>query len=154
MAIDGLDNSVGEDTRIRPEPVNPVAEFVDEYGDKQVVHRKKGRRLSVYRKGDTPVHLLNRAAAILFGKRIRERRLVLKMTQKQVALKAGLSTASPKQYLHKIETGFRAEGVRMGSLYALAYALECDPTDLLPCPKEVAKLAKVGPNDLKPLAAQ
>lgn len=133
-------------------PQNPVADFVDEYGENQTIHRKKGRRLSVYRKNETPVHLMNRAAAVLFGQNVRAQRTKLGMTMKDVALKAGLCTSSPKQYIHKLESGFRAEGVRMGSLFALAYALECEPSDLLPSHAAVVALAGVKPSDISPLS--
>jgi DNA-binding Xre family transcriptional regulator len=137
--------------RIVFEPRNPVAEFQDEHGDTQTIHRPKGRRLSVYRGGNTPVLRMNRAVAVLLGERIRARRLMLGMTQEQLCLKAGFVHTHPKQRMADIERATRAEGIRLGSLYAVAYALGCHPGDLLPPMDDVMKLAGVGPQAATPL---
>jgi DNA-binding Xre family transcriptional regulator len=136
-------------------PHNPVAEFVDEYGDKQTIHRPKGRRLSVFKGMDTPALRLNRAIAVLMGQRIKARRLSLGLSLKEVAYRAGMQSVSPKQYIHRIESPLehRKGTVRFGTLYALAYALECAPTDLMPTPDEVMALAGVAPDDFRALAA-
>lgn len=137
-------------------PRNPVAEFTDEYGDRQIIHRGyQGRRLSVFKGLDTPALRLNRAVADLMGKNIRHRRLELGLSLKEVAYRAGMQTVSPKQYIHSIEMPLqhRKNTVRLGTLYALSYALECSPADLLPSPAEVMALANVSPEEFKALAA-
>jgi DNA-binding Xre family transcriptional regulator len=135
------------------QPTSPVAEFVDEYGDTQIVHRPRGRSLRVFRGLNTPALRLNRAVSGLMGERIKARRLELGLSLKEVAFRAGMQTVSPKQYIHSIETAKRGEGVRLGTLFALAYALECEPADLLPAASEVMKLAEVTPEEFKALAA-
>lgn len=144
---------VASDVNYRPH--NAVAEFTDEYGDKQVIHRPQGRKLSVFKGLDTPALRLNRALAILMGAKIKARRIELGLTLKEVAYRSGMQTVSPKQYIHRIEAplNHRKGTVRMGTLYALAYALECTPADLLPSPDEVMRAAGVGPTDFKALAA-
>lgn len=136
-------------------PHAPVAEFVDDYGEKQIIHRPRGRRLSVFKGLDTPALRLNRAIASLLGKNLKARRLELGLSLKEVAYRAGMQTVSPKQYIHRMEAplAHRMQVPRMGTLYALAYALECQPSDLLPSPQEVMALAGVSPTDFAALAA-
>lgn len=141
---------------IEYQPRNVVAEFVDDYGDRQIIHRgSQGKRLSVFKGLDTPALRLNRAIAELMGARIRARRIELGLSLKEVAYRAGMQTVSPKQYIHSIETPLqhRKSTVRLGTLYALAYALECNPSDLLPEPAEVMALANVSPEEFKALSA-
>lgn len=134
-------NSLGQ---MRPTTV--IAEFEDQYGDVRKIHRPKGRRLSVLREGNTPVHAMNRACAILMAKKIKARRLELGLSQKQVCIRAGFELVNPKQRIHAIENATRNEGVRLGTLYALAQALLCEPRDLLPTLAEVlhASGVKIG----------
>lgn len=122
-------------------PKNPVASFVDGYGDLQVIHRKKGRRLSVFKGGDTPALRMNRAAAILIGENIKARRLEKKLSQKNLCVRAGLCNVNPKQYIHAIESASRMAGCKTGTLYAIAFALDCDASDLMPSLAEVMKYA-------------
>lgn len=135
------------------QPKNAVATFVDQYGDEQVIHRPKGRRLSVFKGLNTPAMKLNRAIAVLSGQRIRTRRLELGLSQKQLCQRAGLANVNPKQYIHAIEAATRNNGVRQGTLYALAYALECEPGELLPTKLEAMTLANVEASAFKPIAA-
>jgi DNA-binding Xre family transcriptional regulator len=123
-----------------------LVEFEDQYGDVRVIHRKKGSRLSVKRLGDTPVHALNRAAAVLIGYKIREVRTRKSMSLADLCIKAGLASATPKQRMHEIEVGKRQEGMRLGTLFAIALALEVDVSSLLPRSAEVAEKAGVVPD--------
>lgn len=136
------------------QPKNPVATFVDEYGEEQIIHRPKGRRLSVFRGMNTPALKLNRAIAVLSGKLIKKRRVELGLSQKQLCQRAGLANVNPKQYIWAIENATRTNGIRQGTLFALAYALECDPCDLLPTIKDAMKEAEVASAEFRPIAAQ
>jgi DNA-binding Xre family transcriptional regulator len=124
-------------------PKNPVASYVDQYGDLQVIHRSKGRRLSVFKGGDTPALRMNRAASILIGQKIKAMRLQKKMSQKNLCLKAGLANVNPKQYIHAIESATRMAGCKTGTLYAIAYALDCEVSDLIPTVREVLEYANM-----------
>lgn len=135
------EKSIRADARFSPR--NPVAAFTDEYGDEQIIHRPKGRRLSVYKGGNTPALLMNRAVAVLLGQNIRRERERCGMTMKELGEKCGLCTGSPKQYIYHIETGFRKEGVRLGTLFVIAEALGVAPQALLPSFAEAADLAGV-----------
>lgn len=131
---------------VRYKPQHPVASYTDAYGEERVIHAPKGgRRLSVAKNSDTPVARMNRAAAILLGQRLRERRLAMGLTMQEVGERAGLRNANQKAYVNSLEKATRAEGMRLGTLYALASALECDPADLMPARSEVMRGAGVRP---------
>ena len=129
------------DTEFKPK--NVIAKFVDQYGEEQIIHRAKGRRLSIFKGGKTPALALNRAAVQMIGDRIKERRLKSGLTMKQLCQRAGLVSQSPKQYIWSIENALRMQGMRMGTLYALAYALECEPSDLMPSVNDVLNASQV-----------
>jgi len=127
-------------------PKNIVAEFVNELGETRIIHRPKGPRvgsLRVLNPSNSPALRLNRAAASLIGERIRSSRLAAGMTLEQLGVRAGLKGNPVKTYVFAIEKGKRGEGIRFGTLYAIALALECDVSDLLPTPREVADAAGV-----------
>ena len=119
------------------------AKVVDQFGDERVVHRVKGRRLSVKRQGNTPVHALNRAVAVALGHRIRQAREAAGLSLAELCERAGLASASPKQRMYEIERGHRRDGMRLGTLYAIAIALDMAPAELLPSPAEVSVAAGV-----------
>lgn len=142
------------------QPRHVVATFVDQYGDQQIIHRPAGgaaSSLRVFRALNTPALRLNRAVAYLLGDRIKSRRLELGLSLKEVAYRAGMQTVSPKQYIHAIETAGKgakaSEGIRLGTLFALSYALECAPSDLLPPMAEAMTLANISPEEFAALAA-
>lgn len=120
-----------------------AAKVIDQFGDERIVHRVKGRRLSVKRAGNTPAHALNRAVAVALGRRIRQAREAAGMSLADLCIRAGLASATPKQRMYEIERGHRREGMRLGTLYAIAIALELSPADLLPSPNEVTVAAGV-----------
>lgn len=125
------------------QPKNPVAEFTDQYGEKQVIHRKKGRRLSVFRNNETPVLVINRAVSILIGQKIKAKRLSLKMTLRDLCIRTGISNVNPKEYMWSIESATRMNGCRMGTLFAIARALNCEVSELLPTTKEALEYAEI-----------
>ena len=63
---------------------------------------------------------------IAFGKIIREKRLILGLSQEKLAEKADLHT----NYVGSVERGER--NIAIENIYALANALECSPKDLMP----------------------
>jgi transcriptional regulator with XRE-family HTH domain len=63
---------------------------------------------------------------IAFGKIIREKRLVLGLSQEKLAEKANLHT----NYVGSVERGER--NIAIENIYALSNALECSPKDLMP----------------------
>jgi DNA-binding Xre family transcriptional regulator len=122
---------------VRWQPKNVVATYVDEYGEERAIHAPKGRRLSRATNSDTVVARMNRAAAILIGQRIRARRLEMGLTMKELGDRAGLKNANQKAYVNALEKSSRKEGMRFGTIFALATALHCEVADLLPTTAEV-----------------
>jgi hypothetical protein len=123
--------------------------FRDQYGDERVIHRQRGQALRVKKKDDSVSHLLNRSAAILMGQRIKAEREAAGLTLEQLFERSGLAAPGyGKQRMYVIENGGSTErrqkqGVRFGTLYAIALALGVAPQDLMPSAKDVAKHAGV-----------
>lgn len=122
---------------VRYQPRNVIATYTDDFGEERTVHRPKGGGLRVAKNSDTPVARMNRAAAILIGQRIRARRLGLQMTMQELGERAGLKNANQKSYVNALEKATRQEGMRLGTLFALASALRCEVADLMPSTAEV-----------------
>ena len=140
---------------VRYQPSNVIATYTDDYGDERAIHAPMGKNSALRRakNADTPALRMNRAAGIMMGLRVRARRLELGLTPAQVCLRCGLTYTSPKNFLWMLETGFRKEGVRLGTLYALAIALECEIGDLLPSIAEITEAAGVQSTAFRTLEA-
>lgn len=128
---------------VRYTPRNVVATYTDDYGEERIIHAPKGRALRVAKNSETPVNRMNRAAAILIGRRIRQQRLSRGMTMQELGERAGLRNANQKSYVNSLEKATRQEGMRLGTLFALAIALGCEVADLLPPTCEVLEGAGV-----------
>lgn len=113
-----------------------VAEFENRFGEKRVIHQTR-HGLKVKRQGSTVVHKLNRTAAPLVGQRIKAARLAAGLTLAELCEKAGLASATPKSRMWEIENNVRKEGMRLGTLYAIAAALDVSICTLMPRVEEV-----------------
>lgn len=121
-----------------------VAKVVDQYGDERTIYKSKGGSLRIKNRDDNSVALkMNRVAGKLIGAKIKIRRLEADMTLDELCKRAGLRSQTPKQQMWQIENAVRKEGVRIGTLYAIAAALDCDIRDIMPSPQEVMKAAGV-----------
>lgn len=122
-----------------------LVDFTDQYGEKRTIHRLKGSTLAVKRVGNTPALAMGRAAAVLMGLRIRAARQAAGMSLADLCMRAGLSAAPGhhKHRMYEIEKGARRLGVQIGTLYAIALALDVPVSDLLPSVDEIAKAADV-----------
>jgi len=136
---------------LRYKPRNVIAKFTDKYGEERVVHAPKGgRQVRVANNtGDTVPQMLNRAVAVLTAAKIKARRAELGMSQRELCTRAGLDSVNPKQRIHEIENATRREGLRYGTLYALALAMDCEPSALLPTMAEAKALAHIDLRDTK-----
>ena len=112
---------------IRRRPV--LVEFEDQFGDKQVIHRGSGSRLAIRRREPTVALAMSRAVGRLVGQRIHEERLKAGLTMPALASRAGLKGG--KQSIYHIEQAL-STGVRLGTLYAIATALDVPLFSLLP----------------------
>lgn len=112
---------------VRRRPV--MAEFVDRWGDKQVIHRDKGGILKIRRNAPTVVLAMTKTVGAYAGERIREERIKAGLTGLGLAERSGLKGG--KEAIYAIENALNT-GVRLGTLYAIAAALNVSPFSLLP----------------------
>jgi hypothetical protein len=138
---------------VRYQPRNVIATYTDDFGEERAIHRPKGSGLRVAKNSDTPVHRMNRAAAILIGQRIRAARLAAQMTMQELGERAGLKNANQKAYVNALEKATRHEGMRLGTLFALATALDLEVSALLPTTAEVRAGAGVRTRSVHALEA-
>ena len=125
-------------------PKKVVAKFTDKYGDERIIHKgKKGSKMSVFQGGNTTILILNRATAILIGQKISEKRKKCGLTLEQLCIKSGFKNSHPKEYMWAIENAMRESGVRMGTLYAIAWALNCEVNELMPSLTEVIEYSEI-----------
>lgn len=120
----------------------PLAKFTNRYGEEKIVHLTQSG-LRVKNNSSTVVLTLNTKVAELMAARIKARRLKLGLTLEEVCTRAGISTTTPKSRMWEIENNTAKQGLRFGTLYALAIALECKPSDLMPSVDEVRAGASI-----------
>lgn len=120
-----------------------VAEFTDKYGNVRKLRQVGRRSIKVAKDIDTVSHKLNRVAATMIGAKIKEKRLEAGLSLEELCTISGLVSATPKSRMWEIENALRKEGIRIGTLYAIAKALGCEVTDLIPKVNEVAEKAGV-----------
>lgn len=121
---------------------NIVAEYKDKFGDKRRIHQTR-HGLKVKREKSTVVLTLNPVVAKLTGQKIKKMREESGLTLAELCLSAGLSSATPKSRMWEIENNVRGEGLRFGTLFAIAIALQVEASDLLPTTKEVLAEADI-----------
>lgn len=119
-----------------------VAEFEDKFGEKRQIHHTQ-HGLRVKQKRVTLIHGLNPIIAKITGERIRKYRERAGLTMKELCIKAGIESATPKNRMWELEKGVRGHGMRFGTLYAIAMALEVEPWVLLPTIKELKEIADI-----------
>jgi hypothetical protein len=119
-----------------------VAEFIDKRGETKRIH-KTHHGLHVKRDFLTPSLAMSQAISKMMGRRIRDRRIALGLELAELALRCGMHSGHPKERVWAIENATRGHGVRMGTLYAIAHALGCQPSDFMPTMEEVLAEAKI-----------
>lgn len=131
---------------------NKKAQFVNDRGELKTVHwSRQNNKLVVKREPRTLPMVLTHAVNKLLGPIIRSKRKSLSLSMGQVGMRAGLThnTGNAKNRIHEIEKGAeygRIQGVKIGTLYAIAYAMKIEPSELLPKMEDV--LAASGAREL------
>lgn len=117
-----------------------IAEFINEYEEKKIVHRDGRGLLRVKQNREMAAFHLTYFVSKAIGSRIRYARKAKGLTMKQLAERAGLTPS--KQRMKEIEDCSR-NGIRMGTAYALARVLDLEITDLFPTVEEAFEGAAV-----------
>ena len=123
--------------------------FVDRMGRKRTI-RKTRYGLQIQRVRSTVPITLNRVVGPLIGKRIQQVRRAKRMSLAALCQRAGLVAAEPKSRMWEIENSIRKEGMRLGTMYAIALALGVEVATLLPTAQEIAEAAGVTFEQPKP----
>jgi DNA-binding Xre family transcriptional regulator len=120
-----------------------IATITDKFGeDRRVVQR--GSRIRIANTAISPILAMNREAAVIIGGKIRDARIARGFTLEELAIRVGITSGWPKNRMYEIESGPRAQGVRIGTLYAIAAALNIEVAALLPSVAEVLARTDVG----------
>lgn len=119
-----------------------IATYRDKFGEERTIHRTR-HGLRVRRQTATPALRMNQEVAGMIGARIRAVRERRGWTLKDLALRSGMDSGWPKNRMWEIENAVRKEGVRLGTLYAIASALGVEVIELMPTVAEVAEAAGV-----------
>lgn len=128
-----------------------LAVYEDKFGDERVIHKTR-HGLKVKQTKATPILKLNQAIAGMIGERIRYYRQQRGYTLEELATRTGMVAGWPKNRMWEIENAVRKQGVRLGTLYALAMALDVPVAALLPPVDEVAAEAGVQEVEVPALA--
>lgn len=111
---------------------NIIATFQDRFGEERKIHSTR-HGLKVQRNTPTPCQVISQKACDYIGEKIRHYRTLKGLSGEQLAMRAALSTgSSPKQRMYEIEKNKRGIGLRMGTIYQIAIALDVSISDLLP----------------------
>src|SRR3990167_2099785 len=114
--------------------------FKDKFGEERTLHSTlNGFRIK--NRVSTVVLTLNPIAGSLVGQRIKKAREAQHLTLEQLCLKTGLVAVLPKTRMWEIENNVKAQGIRFGTLYAIALALDVEATSLMPSVEEVKELS-------------
>lgn len=130
-------------------PQTDRVEFTDKYGDARVIRRGPEVRhggWALKKTRLTPAQTINSAVSALIGARVKELRLQRGYTLEELCTRAGIVSATPKERMWEIENMAARNGsLRLGTIYALAIALDVDVWALLPAVEEVRHV--VQPNE-------
>lgn len=133
--------------------MNEIATFLDKYGEERTIHKTR-HGLKVKREHVTPILALNPVVSGLIGERVRALRIERGWELAELAHRIGVRGGHPKNRMWEIERGTRGEGIRLGTLYALAIALGVEVAELMPTMHEVVELGYVEEIEMATLVAK
>ncbi len=121
--------------------LNIVATYQDRFGEERKIHATR-HGLTVKRKTDTNCQILSKAISGYIGKRIREIRTFKEMTMEELGIRAGLTAGGHiKNRVYEIEHNYRSIGIRFGTVYQIAMALEVEVSELMPTVEAVKAMS-------------
>ena len=120
-----------------------VVEFENKYGEKKVIHKTRNGLRVKYTNPSVALSL-GRAIQPVISAKIKQNRIERGLTYNELGRLSGVAPVNGKQRMFAIENPPCRQndgGVRLGTLYAIAIALDVPITDLLPTADEVRALA-------------
>lgn len=118
--------------------------FVDKYSEKRQRRHTKKNGTKVKREKDTLCQVFSKAISDYFGKKVKEIRIKKGISLRDLAFLSGIELGPHgKERIYAIENNTRDNGVRLGTIYSIALALDVPVSDLIPTKDEAAKLAGV-----------
>ncbi|HXJ14708.1 MAG TPA: helix-turn-helix transcriptional regulator [Candidatus Limnocylindrales bacterium] len=116
---------------------NIVATFKDKFDEDRHIHSTR-HGLTVKRRTDTHNQVLSKAISGYIGERIRAIRQRKEMTMDELGRRAGLTSGNGmKSRVYEIEKNQRSIGIRFGTVYQIAIALEVEIMELMPSTETV-----------------
>lgn len=121
-----------------------VARFTDKYGEERIIQYNQNCDLVIKNSPNTVFRELSIAVAPFIAERIKEERIKKGMTLKELGEASGFGWANPKQRMYEIENAAKHQksrkknpagngyGIKIGTLYSIAYALNVEPYELIP----------------------
>lgn len=122
-------------------------QFVNENGELKTLHwSRNNNKFVIKHEPRTLPTVLTHAVNELIGPILRTKRQELGLSMGQVGTRAGLmrDTKYAKHRMYEIEKGskFRkSQGIKIGTLYAIAHAMKIEPAELLPKLEDVLNLS-------------
>lgn len=117
-----------------------IAEFMDEFEEKRVIHKTRHGTLRMKRFRETVGQSLSKAVGDIAGRNIKRVRKERGLSLVELARRAGLTPT--KQRMKEIEDN-NSGGLRIGTVYACAGALGVSIVEILPPVSEAFKAAEV-----------
>lgn len=131
---------------------NIVATYTDRFGDERKIHSTR-HGLTLKRRNDTNNQVLSTAISGYIGERIRAIRQHKNITMEALGFRAGLTTGNNlKQRVYEIEHNLRSTGIRFGTVYQIAIALEIEIAELMPTTEAVKQMTGAKLSDIKMLS--
>lgn len=119
---------------------NIVATFSDQFGEQRKIHSTRNG-LTVKRREDTHCNVLSKAISGYVGERIKAVRQSKEMSMEELGLRAGLTSGNNiKQRVWAIESNLQGRGIKFGTLYQIAIALDVAITELMPTTETVKQM--------------
>lgn len=118
-----------------------VAKVLDQYGEERIIYRQKGMKDLRIKNTKTTLSLVcNRLSADYTAKQIKKFRLERGLTMEQLGIASGIK-GTPKCRIYEIEKNTRKDGIRMGTLYCIAEALQVEVYELIAPREKIIKEA-------------
>lgn len=116
-------------------PYIKIADFTNKYEEQKTIVKRPNGSMAILRER-TKVDIYSSKAGRVMGRKIRALRKEQGLTLEELTEKSGLKSTTPKSRMWEIERGSNG-GLKFGTVYCLAEALNCTIHDLIPTREEI-----------------